>query len=51
MTILVSAKKMGLSMMELRELRMQDLMDYIDIWTDNVEKQATQEDIDAFYSM
>lgn len=55
LSLLVSAKKMGLSMMELREFTMQDFMDFIDLWTgdqdgsEEVPREATQEDIDNFY--
>jgi hypothetical protein len=51
MMVLVSAKKTGLSLSELREFTMQDLMDFIDVWTGNQDstKEADQEDIDYFY--
>jgi len=51
MIVLVSAKKMGLSLSELREFTMQDLMDFVDLWTDGADmsKEAGQEDIDYFY--
>lgn len=51
MIILVSAKKVGLSLTDLREFTMQNLMDFIDLWVDgqNEEVEAEQEDIDNFY--
>lgn len=51
MIVLVSAKKMGLSLSELREFTMQDLMDFVDIWTDGAgaSREAGQDDIDFFY--
>lgn len=51
MIILVSAKKVGLSLTDLREFTMQNLMDFIDLWVDgqSEEVEAEQEDIDNFY--
>ncbi len=50
------AKRLGLSFEELNQMRMQDLWDFIDIWTgdtddDDEPVEATQEDINKFFSM
>lgn len=51
-SLLVMAKRMGLSFDELNEMTLQDFMDFIEIWIgDNEEEyEATQADIDRFYS-
>lgn len=55
LSILVMSKKVGLSFEELNILTMNDFMDFIDIYlgeTDAVvERDATQDDIDDFYSI
>lgn len=54
-SLLVMAKKMGLSFDELNYMSLQDFMDFADMWSGNQEGEevvleATQEDIDRFYS-
>ena len=54
MNIISSAKRIGLSMMELDMLTMQDFFDlaYAYMGDDpEMSREATQEDIDAFYRM
>lgn len=49
LTILVNAKKAGLSFLELNELRVKDYVEFMNIYTGEAEhrpKQATQSDID-----
>jgi hypothetical protein len=49
LSILVSAKKAGLSFVELNDLRVCDYVKFMEIYTgeaDNKPKQATQDDID-----
>lgn len=52
-SILVMAKQTGLSFDELNMMTLQEFVDYIDLWVgdeDNEPRNATQEDIDKFYS-
>lgn len=52
--LLVLGKKCGLSLAEMNEFRVRDLLDFVEIYTGAKEKRprmATQEDIDAFFSM
>lgn len=54
-SILAAAKKSKLSFEELNLLSLNDFFDYIDLFVgtgneDEVARDATQEDIDAFYS-
>lgn len=51
--MLVIAKRIGLSFMELNELRVMDLFDLVESYTgkkDTGPREATQEDIDAFFA-
>lgn len=53
-SLLVIAKKLGLTFEELNLMTLQDFIDYVDLWTDEHEEtecMATQEDIDSFYSL
>jgi len=52
LTILATAKKMGLSFQELNELRVCDYFELADIYTGENKgiRKATQEDIDKFYA-
>ena len=51
MSVLVMAKRMGLSFVELKEMTMQEFLDYSDLWVgDDGPKEASQKDIDYFYS-
>lgn len=54
-SLLIIAKKVGLSLEELNMLTLQELIDFADMFTGNTEedeeKEVTQEDIDNFYSM
>ena len=54
-SLLVVAKRLGLSFEELNMMTLQDLVDFVDIWTDKgdnqtTDREASQLDIDAFYS-
>lgn len=53
-SILVMAKKVGLSFEELNLMTLQDFVDFIDLWMEEpeeeTERMATQQDIDSFYS-
>ena len=52
-TILATAKKAGLSFVELNELRVCDYIKFMEIYTgeaENKPRQATQDDIDRFLS-
>lgn len=52
-TILATAKKAGLSFVELNDLRVRDYIKFIEIFTgetENKPRQATQDDIDRFLS-
>jgi hypothetical protein len=46
------AKKVGLTFSELKNFSMQEFIDFVDMWVgdDDKEKEASQEDIDYFYS-
>lgn len=49
LTILVTAKKAGLSLVELNDLRVKDYIKFMEIYTgeaENKPRQATQDDID-----
>ena len=51
-SLLFMAKKVGLSFDELNQLTLQDLYDLVDMWIgedSETAREATQEDIDAFY--
>lgn len=53
LSIIVTAKKAGLSFIELNDLRVRDYVKFMEIYTGEVEnkpKQATQDDIDRFLS-
>jgi|LSQX01.2.fsa_nt_gb hypothetical protein len=56
-SLLVIAKRVGLSFDELNQMTLDEFFDYVDIWVgDNDDKsaaprQATQADIDAFFRM
>ena len=50
---IVLGKKMGFSLLEINELRIQDLLDCASVYKDNTlgrSRKATQSDIDAFYA-
>lgn len=51
-SLLVMAKRMGLSFDELNMMTLQDFMDFAEMWTGDYEadQEATQADIDRFYS-
>ena len=52
-TILATAKKAGLSFVELNDLRVRDYIKFMEIFTgetENKPRQATQDDIDRFLS-
>ena len=51
-SLLVMAKRMGLSFDELNMMTLQYFMDFIEMWTGDyeAEHEATQADIDRFYS-
>lgn len=51
-SLLVMAKRMGLSFDELNMMTLQDFMDFAEMWTGEYETEyeATQADIDRFYS-
>lgn len=51
MIIIAQAKKMGLSLFELNEFRVQDFLDYAYAYRGKTDgkKWATQEDIDRFF--
>lgn len=56
-SLLVIAKRVGLTFDELNQMTLDEFFDYVDIWVgDNDDKsaaprQATQADIDAFFRM
>lgn len=50
-SVLVMAKKMGLSFLELKEMTMQEFIDFLDLWVgEDGPNDPTQKDIDYFYS-
>lgn len=52
--LLAIGKRTGLSFEEMNELRASDLLEYAEFYTGKTSeesREATQEDIDAFYSM
>lgn len=53
LSIIVTAKKAGLSFVELNDLRVRDYIKFMEIFTgetENKPRQATQDDIDRFLS-
>lgn len=55
-SLLVIAKRVGLSFDELNQMTLDEFFDYVDIWvggdtSESGPKQATQSDIDAFFRM
>ena len=56
-SLLVIAKRVGLSFDELNQMTLDEFFDYVNIWVGDNEdesaapRQATQADIDAFYRM
>lgn len=56
-SLLVIAKRVGLTFDELNQFTLDEFFDYVDIWVGDNEdesatpRQATQADIDAFYRM
>ena len=50
-SVLVLAKKVGLTFSEINEMKMNDFIKFLDMWTDEQStKDADQEDIDYFYA-
>lgn len=54
-SLLVIAKRVGLTFSELNLMTLQELFDFVDIWMgdggDDSPQEATQADIDAFFRM
>jgi len=53
-SLLVIAKRVGLSFDELNQMTLDEFFNYVDIWVGddaNEPRPATQADIDAFYKM
>ena len=50
LVILVNAKKMELSFIELNELRVLDFVEMVNIYTGKVTRKASQADIDKFFA-
>lgn len=50
--LIAIGKRTGLSFAEINEFRVKDLLDFVDAYTgsDDKPREATQEDIDAFYA-
>jgi hypothetical protein len=52
-TLIAIGKRTGLTMAEMNELRVKDLLDYTKVYMgekENKPREATQEDIDRFYA-